>query len=137
MRKRLRAMTEPGTSRRILIWATQLAVFAVSGLLAFLLRFDLRLPSECLPYLTFAVEVWIVAKTVVFRAMKLDRGLWEHVHIADMVRLALGNVIASSLSWAVIVLLGPKGFPRSIFVLDLLICFMGAASVRLGVRLLR
>ena len=137
MRKRLRAMTGIGISRRVLIWATQLAVFAISGLLAFLLRFDFSLPSESLRFLTFAVEIWIVVKTIVFRVTKLDRGLWEYVHIADMVRLAAGNVVASALSWGLIVMLGPKGFPRSIFALDLLICFMGTASVRLAVRLLR
>jgi hypothetical protein len=50
MPKRLRALTEIGMSRRVLSWATQSVVFAISGVLAFLLRFDFNLmtiPEAC------------------------------------------------------------------------------------------
>ncbi len=126
-----------GVLRRALIWAVQLVVFAGAGVLSFLLRFDFSLPAECLRCLLFAVPVWMLVKPAVFRIAKLDRGLWEYFAVGDLVRLTVGNLAASAVSCAFILLLGPSGFPRSIYILDFLICFTGTAVVRLGVWLIR
>ena len=126
-----------GALRRALIWATQLIVFAGAGVLSFLLRFDFSLPAECLRCLLFAVPIWMLVKTAIFRIAKLDRGLWEYFAVGDMVHLTMGNLAASTVSCALILLFGPSGFPRSIYVLDFLICFTGTAVVRLGVWLIK
>jgi FlaA1/EpsC-like NDP-sugar epimerase len=119
------------------IWAAQLGVFAASGVVAFVLRFDFRLPADCGSYLLFATSIWIVVKTAVFRITKLDRGLWEYFAVGDMIRLAGGNLAASAVSCVLILLFGPGGFPRSIYIVDLLICFTGTAGVRLAIWLIR
>lgn len=137
MRTLVRDLSPAGVLRRALIWAAQLAVFAASGVLAFQLRFDLTLPAKCIPSLWFALPIWILVKTAVFRMAKLDRGLWEFVAMGDLVRLATCNLIASTVSCALILSLGPSAFPRSVFVLDLLVCFIGTAAVRIGVSLIK
>ena len=130
IRDRLRPM------RRGLVWAAQLGVFALSGVAAFLLRFDLSLPSTYRPYLAYALPIWILVKIVVFHAAKLDRGLWRYLSVADLFRIAFGNVAASAVSFILIRVIAPPGFPRSIYLLDLMICFLATSGLRLGLRLI-
>ena len=137
MQSRKRTIARSSTIRRALVWAAQLMVFALSGVAAFSLRFDFGLPSDSLRRLSYALPIWIVLKVAVFRLVKLDRGVWEYVTIVDIVRLAIANLVASVLSCIAILIMAPGGFPRSIYVLDLLICFLGTAVIRVAVRILR
>src|ERR1017187_7933703 len=72
-------------------WVVQLGVFALSGVAAFLLRFDFGLPSTYLRHLAYALPIWIVVKTVVFRVAGLDRGWWRYVSVTDLLRIVVGN----------------------------------------------
>lgn len=137
MRTIVKRVPHVGLLRRALIWATQFMIFAAAGVLSFLLRFDFSLPSEFSRCLLFAVPTWMLVKAVVFRVAKLDRGLWEYFAVGDLFRLILGNLAASAVSCALILMFGPSGFPRSLYILDFLICFTGTAVVRLGVWLVR
>jgi FlaA1/EpsC-like NDP-sugar epimerase len=127
---RLKAM------RRSLVWAAQIGMFALSGVAAFLLRFDFTLPLEYRRYLAYVLPIWILVKIVVFRAAKLDRSWWRYVSMSDLVRLGFGNLIGSAVSYILIVFMAPPGFPRSIYLLDLMICFLGTSGLRLTVRLI-
>jgi FlaA1/EpsC-like NDP-sugar epimerase len=137
MLESLTTFTPMGVLRRALIWVANLSVFAAAGALSFFLRFDLTLPAGSLRYLLFAISVWMMVKTAVFRIAKLDRGLWEYFAVRDLSRLAVGNLAASGISCALILLFGPAGFSRSIFILDLLLCFTGTAGVRVAVGLVK
>lgn len=120
---------------RVIVWAVQIGIFALSGVGAFLLRFDLTLRTPYLRYLVWAVPIWIVVKSVVFRVAELDRGWWRYVSVGDAVRIGLGNLAGSALSCGAILWLAPAGFPRSIYLLDLMVCFLATAGVRVMVRL--
>lgn len=122
---------------RLVIWLANAGIFAFSGVAAFLLRFDLiRLPSDQIGHLVYGVSIWVVVKTVVFRLCCLDRGWWRFVSIRDLFRIAAGNALASAGSTVVILLVAPSGFPRSIYVLDFLICFLATAGIRVLTRIL-
>jgi FlaA1/EpsC-like NDP-sugar epimerase len=103
---------------------------------AFLLRFDFGLPHAYLKHLVWALPIWIVVKAIVFRVGNLDRGWWRYVSVSDLVRIVIGTVAGSTLSGIAILLLAPAGFPRSIYVLDLMLCFLGIAGVRVIVRMI-
>ena len=122
--------------RRALIWAAQIGVFALSGVVAFLLRFDLSLPSAYRIYLAYALPIWILVKIAVFHVAKLDRGLWRYLSVGDLSRIAYGNLTASVVSCILIKVIAPRGFPRSIYVLDLMICFLATSGLRLILRLM-
>jgi FlaA1/EpsC-like NDP-sugar epimerase len=123
--------------RKPIIWATHLAVFALSALSAFLLRFDFSLPREHYGHFAYALATWLAIKIVVFRVAKLDRGLWRYVSVIDVVRVAAGNLIASSIACGLILAFGPPGFPRSLYAIDLLICFLATTGLRFTVRLVQ
>ena len=135
MRKMHELMDELKIWRRPIMWALQIGLFAISAVAAFLLRFDFNMPAIEVRYLAFAFPVWILVKIAVFRTLKLDRGLWKYVSVTDVLRVGVGNLAASAISFGVIVAFGPSGFPRSIFVLDLMVCYLATSGLRLGVRI--
>jgi FlaA1/EpsC-like NDP-sugar epimerase len=117
------------------MWLLQSSFFALSGVLAFLIRFEFSLPDRDLVYLAFALPIWIVVKDIAFHVLALDRGGWQYVSVPDIVRLAIGNTSGSVASMIAIIFLAPGGFPRSIYVMDLLVCSLITAGVRLGARM--
>lgn len=117
------------------VWLVQIGIFALAGLAAFLLRFDLRIPADQLSHLAWGIPIWVVVKTGVFHLCGLHRGWWRFVSIHDVVRIGFGNVLGSCLSGALIVALAPAGFPRSLYLLDLMICFLGTTGVRVAIRM--
>lgn len=123
--------------RRCLIWAVHLGLFAASAVGAFLLRFDLRIPTSEVHHLWFALAVWLTIKSVVFRWLKLDRGWWRFVSMDDLIRIGAGNLIGSIAGFMVIRFFGPAGFPRTLYLLDFLVCFLATSGIRAVVRILR
>ena len=115
--------------------AVQFAIFAVAGVFAFLLRFDLSVPTQYWPHLLAALCVWIAVKVLVFHSLGLDRGWWRYVSIRDVARLAVANLAGSALGFLALLWFAPSGFPRSIYFLDFLLCLGMTAGARLAVRL--
>lgn len=134
--RRLKAIKKVHAMRWALLWAAQVWMFAFSGVAAFLLRFDFSLVPTCLPLLAYALPIWILVKIVVFRLAKLDRGSWRHVSLAEIIRVGFGNVTASAVSCLLILVVAPRGFPRSIFIIDLMICFLATSGLRLSIRMI-
>jgi FlaA1/EpsC-like NDP-sugar epimerase len=117
------------------VWAVQIGVFALSGVAAFLLRFDFGLPHHYVRHLLYALPIWVIVKIVVFRVAGLDRGWWRYVSVTDLLRIVVGNFAGSVLSCIAILVIAPSGFPRSIYALDMMICFLGTAGIRMLVRM--
>jgi FlaA1/EpsC-like NDP-sugar epimerase len=120
---------------RPIVWATQIGMFALSGVTAFLLRFDFSIPPAYLRHLAYALPIWILVKIAVFHAAKLDRGLWRYLAVVDLFRIALANLTASVISYILILFVAPSGFPRSIYILDLMVCFLATSGLRLVLRM--
>jgi FlaA1/EpsC-like NDP-sugar epimerase len=116
------------------MYAVQLAIFAAAGMFAFVLRFDFTVPPFYLPHLLAGLCVWVPVKVLVFHFLKLDRGWWRYASIRDVIRIAIANIAGSALGFLALLWLSPAGFPRSIYVLDFLLCFGMTAGARLIVR---
>jgi FlaA1/EpsC-like NDP-sugar epimerase len=125
-----------GGSRRLAILAAEILMFSVSGVGAFLLRFDLSIPHGQVTNLLYALPVWIVAKAFLFRLHGLDRGWWRYVAMADVARIGVVNLLGSAASSVIIYSIAPPGFPRSVYLLDLLICSVITAGARMAVRMI-
>ena len=111
------------------------ALFALSAFLAFELRFDGVVPTKYLHPFWIALCVWAVVKTIIFTVRKVNQGFWHHTSIYDAQRIALANSAGSVLGGLlVVVLLGPWGIPRSIYILEWIIsCFL-ILGERLAIR---
>ncbi len=124
--------------RWLFVWAAQGCIFfALSGFIAFLLRFDLSASrATCSRYLVYALPIWIAVKSVIFQASNLNRWGLRYVSIADVYRIVIANCAGSFLSWAIIVGLAPAGFPRSIFISELVLSLLGTSGLRVAVRMI-
>jgi FlaA1/EpsC-like NDP-sugar epimerase len=130
------AVRRLGVRARFLARFTQFAVFIISAVCACLLRFEFLIPPLFLRSLIFAVATWALAKSLIFHLHGLHRGWWRFVSIPDLLRIASANVIGSLTGGLVILWFGPPGFPRSLYFLDFLLCFVATAGIRIAVRLL-
>src|ERR1035441_6834617 len=97
---------------RLAVWTVQIGTFALAGVLAFLLRFDFGLPPAYLRHLAYALPIWIVVKSVVFRVARLDRGWWRYVSTADLLRIVFGNVAGSAVGCLAILAIAPRSEER-------------------------
>jgi FlaA1/EpsC-like NDP-sugar epimerase len=102
---------------------------------AFLLRFEFAIPRRELPLLIGGVALAVPIKAVVFWVTGCQGLPWRYVAIGDLKRLFFGNVLAS-MAWGVAVLIAfGSAFPKSVYILDLLLCFLLKSGTRVAVRL--
>lgn len=122
--------------RRLLItWTAELHVVAGAALLAFWLRFEFVIPAAHLPHLWYALGAWLLTKPAIFHACGLTHRWWRHSSIPDLLRLGFANIAASITGAAVITALAPPGFPRSIYLLDLILTSLLTAGFAAAARI--
>jgi FlaA1/EpsC-like NDP-sugar epimerase len=116
--------------------ACHIVVLTVAFWGAWLLRFDFVIPDSEFPTFSKTLPVAVVAKMIVFLAMGLrTERWWRYKELADVLRLFRTNVIASAASGVLIMLLVGAEFPRSVYLLDLVLCFLLSGAAMFGVRI--
>jgi len=102
---------------------------------AFVLRFEFAIPQSELRLMLLGLAVFIPAKVLVFCLFRVHQISWRMVGLFDLLRLSRANFAASVVACvASMVLLGPS-FPRSIYLLDLALCFLATAAMQFSSRL--
>ena len=110
------------------LWLVHVCVFAVSGVTAFLLRFDFQLrPPERL-HLLYGLAIWVPAKILAFHLFQINRIWWRYASLPDLLRIAISLFSGAVVSPAAIISIS-AGFPRSVFILDFLICLILMSAV--------
>ncbi len=118
--------------------AGTLALISVAFVVAYALRFDLALPAKHRPVLLALLPLLLACKLIAFWITGALRGSWSHVSLRDLEDIVRGNLLGSTLFLAAVVFAhGVGGFPRSVFLLDLLVCTGAMTGSRLGVRLVQ
>jgi len=121
--------------RALLITLFHLLVIVISVLLAFWVRFDFLASSLYSDLVVVGLTLAVAVKLPAFLLGGVQRGWWRYAGLHDLSRIFLVNV-AASVGWAAVVITfhGPD-FPRSIYVIDFLVCFLLTAGARFSVRL--
>jgi len=115
--------------------AAHLVAVILSVTAAFLLRFDFSIPQGAGSILGEAIWVALLVKLPVFDVAGFHRGLRQFASVPDLCRVLVGNLAASllfviaSFAWV-----GPA-MPRSVWVIDGLVCFVVTALLRFYVRI--
>ncbi|HLQ66939.1 MAG TPA: polysaccharide biosynthesis protein [Candidatus Limnocylindrales bacterium] len=112
----------------------QCALLVLAQYLAFLARFDGRIPEKDFQLFLISIPAVLLIRLAWFYPFRLYRGLWRYVSIQDLQQITTSLVLSSATWWAVcrlVPLYTP--YPRSVIILD------GLISLTLlgGVRLLR
>ena len=111
---------------RLLAMIKDWVIFALAAWLAFELRFDGVLPARYLQALWIAMAIWPAAKTLMFTVSEVNRGKWQYTSVYDAQRITIANTEGSVLgTLGIVIMLGPWGIPRSIYILEWIIsCFL-------------
>jgi FlaA1/EpsC-like NDP-sugar epimerase len=126
------------TRRLLLTVAFNLLLATIAYVVAFALRFDFSIPPQYRWTMAATLPLLLGCKLAGFSALRLFSGWWQHVTLCDVADIARGNVLASVLFLAVVVFTGAvDGFPRSIFLLDFMLCGAMMAGWRVAIRLVR
>lgn len=121
---------------RSIICTVQLVLFAVSSIASFLLRFEGSIPHDMQRALCWGTLEFLIVKALIFRLYRMDRGLWRYFGFHDTVRIAHANFIASVACGTIVLSSVPPPFPRSVIIIDFLVCLLLSIGVRAAMRLL-
>ncbi len=124
--------------RRIATVAANLMLVATAYFGAIALRLDFTLPADLEPLLFRTLLLVVACKLVAFWACGLFTGWWRYVSIHDVEDIVRGNLVGSLLFLCTMVFgVGLDGFPRSLFLIDLVMCTLATGGVRVALRLVR
>lgn len=124
--------------RLLLSVVTTALIIVLSLLAAYALRFDLMIPAEYWPRIVTLIPLILAIKLAVFWSFYCFRGWWRYVSVADLILIAKANVISSLLlAFIALVLLDLDRVPRSVVILDGVLCFLMIGGVRFIVRAIR
>jgi FlaA1/EpsC-like NDP-sugar epimerase/lipopolysaccharide/colanic/teichoic acid biosynthesis glycosyltransferase len=118
------------------IWALLVQALAAvaAQALALLLRFDGNPPANERELALRALPLLLLARLVWMRVFRLDRDLWRHVSPSEAADVTASVALGTLTFWGLVSVFFPgSGYPRSVIVLDGLLC----ATLWIGLRVLR
>jgi FlaA1/EpsC-like NDP-sugar epimerase len=115
--------------------ACNLAAVGLSVHIAFLLRFDFSLPNGVAPILRQAVLLAILTKLPIFDGVGFYRGMRRFASIPDLYIVFFGNLAGSAIFAGISTFWIGSAMPRSVLLIDALVCFLATALVRFSVRI--
>jgi FlaA1/EpsC-like NDP-sugar epimerase len=116
--------------RRFVSEFMQMVLAATALGAAFLLRFEFTLDPVYSRMLARSLPFLLLVKFPVFRAFGLRDLAWRYLGFEDLARIAVANIVSSVAASAVLRIAIGSAFPRSIHILDLLLCLTLMVSVR-------
>ena len=123
--------------RRPVIVGVHFVLVTMAYLLAFLLHFEFRLPASEWDRFLRTLPFLLLARMTVFAWFHLYEGLWRYVSMRDILAILKAVTLSSLIFLAGILAFFGHGFPRSVFVLDWMLCLALVGGVRLALRALR
>jgi FlaA1/EpsC-like NDP-sugar epimerase len=122
-----------GSSR--LKFGSHALIVVMSLLLAYALRFDFVIPQEEFHRLWVGEVIALSTKMLVVYLLGTYVVWWRFAGIADLLDILAANFTGSVLFTTVTTAVAGRNFPRSIFLVDFLLCFLASAGARFAVRL--
>jgi FlaA1/EpsC-like NDP-sugar epimerase len=120
--------------RRLLAEAIHALLAALALAAGFWLRFEFTLEPVYRHMLTVALPLLVGTKWMVFRAFSLRDLAWRFLGFRDLLRVAAANLAAVLAATVVLRLAIGSAFPRSIHILDGVLCLMLMIAARAGLR---
>ncbi len=123
--------------RRPVIMLTHAALVTLAYLLAFLLRFDFDLPASEWDRFLLTLPLLLLARGGGVGWFYLYEGLWRYIGMRDFITILKGVTFSSVIFLGGVLVFFAHGFPRSVFLIDWVLCLVLVGGVRLATRALR
>lgn len=118
--------------RRPIIIGAETAIFILSSYIAFLIRFDGRIPTYELSLFWKYLPLLALIRMVLLFVFLLDRGLWRYVSEKDILKITLATSLGSFIFYAVVRhYFSDAAYPRSVYIIDWFLTVFFLLSVRL------
>src|SRR6187549_3834335 len=104
--RRSLAARRPDLSKLVL----EALLIALSGIGAFLLRFEFEIPPFYTPHLLAALPIWIYVKLLAFQWYRLKQRDWRYFSVNDALQVCQANVAGSLISLPLLYWFAPAGF---------------------------
>lgn len=115
--------------------AIHLLLVPLAFALAFAVRFDFDIPDRYWSTLASALPILLASRFVVFGLLRVYRGWWRYVSVADLASLLRATTISTLIAAIALHLSGHlAGMPRSILPLDWAFTLLLVGGARLSVR---
>lgn len=105
------------------------AIFAVSLMLAWALRFDFALTRAQMQVLLWGLALALPIKTAFFLLGGLHRPLWRFADPDDLARLVVVNALASCGLAAALLATAGTAVPVDVYIVDFMVCFLLTAAL--------
>jgi FlaA1/EpsC-like NDP-sugar epimerase len=121
--------------RKIIIIVSQAILLIFSYYASFLLRFDFSLKDAYPALILQTLPIVLIVKLSIFYFFKLYRGWWRYVGMSDLLDIIKAATTSSIILYGAIFLTrGILGYPRSIFIIDLILTIFMIGGLRFAVR---
>ena len=123
---------------RWIVVALHLVAIVAANWLAFLLRFDGRVPGWAIETFWTTLPWLVVIRAATFVPFRLYQGLWKYTSLYDLQALFAG-IVTSSFAFFLLTksALGPETYPRSVYFIDAILLLLLLGGVRLARRFYR
>lgn len=122
--------------RRPLIVLVHAALIAAAYYMAFLLRFDFLIPEVFRAQVVTTLPILLTIRLLVFAWFHLYEGLWRYVSIRDVVALVQAILLSTLVFVSAVFFFVRPVVPRSIYVLDAVLCLTLVGGARVAIRLI-
>ena len=138
MRFEIRSGRPIVTTTRVSVVLVDLLLAVAANYFAFWLRFDGAIPAAAWSLWAATVPALVLLRGLSFVPFHVYDSVWEYVGLRDL-RAIVASVTTSSLLFCLLIrgVLGLRAYPRSVFLMDLVLVVFLMASARVGWRLLR
>ena len=123
--------------RRLAVIASHMVVFAGALWAAFMLRFEFALPELYADMMVQTLPIAVGVKLITFMVFRQYSGWWRYVTLPDLVGMGRAATASTIAFASIIYLLNLRAYPRTVFIMDLVLTVGGLSFLRIGVRLLR
>lgn len=128
--------------RRPLIAVLHACLFVVAWIGSFAIRLDFGIDEPFRSAMLSTLGLVVVIKLTAFYAFKLFQGWWKYVGLSDLIDITKATVVSTlGVIVGTLIVYGgtlalPRGetFPRSVFLLDMVLTFLLVGGVRFVVR---
>jgi len=123
--------------RRALVVLVHLLLWSAALFGAFLLRFDFDVNPVYWTLFPRWLVMFLAIRAGTYLYFGLFHGMWRYSGTHDLIGLLKASTTASALSVIAVALVGPRMFPRSIYVIEWLASIMSVGGMRFGIRTIR
>jgi FlaA1/EpsC-like NDP-sugar epimerase/lipopolysaccharide/colanic/teichoic acid biosynthesis glycosyltransferase len=134
LRHSRRSLRADALARKVARFSLDGLGVGVANFLAFMLRFDGRIPAQEFASLLYGLPLACVVYAVAFRALGIHRSVWAHLTFEDVWRISRAVCLGAGLDALVVFLLGWRSYPRSVLVLTGLLTIVLLCAARLVMR---